>query len=86
MNGERNSVLNRVHQAGFALDEAVLYLDTHPFDQAALSYYRQARDEQKKAMAEHQAKVGPLSSDLVDCADSWGWVREPWPWEREANY
>lgn len=86
MNSEQKKTLNRVHQAAFALDETVLYLDTHPQDAAALAYYRQARDELKKRKAEHLQKKGPLTNDLVDCTGSWSWTQEAWPWEREANY
>ena len=86
MINERKEALNRLHRAGFAVDEAVLYLDTHPCDAAALAYYRQARDEQKRATAAYEAKIGPASADWVEGCGGWRWVEEPWPWEREANY
>ena len=60
---ERRCTLNRVQQAGFAVDEAVLYLDTHPCDSNALAFYQKARDEQKRAVCEYNAKIGPLTND-----------------------
>ena len=55
---ERSCILNRLQQAGFAVDEAVLYLDTHPCDHRALAFYQKARDEQRRAACEYTAKIG----------------------------
>ena len=74
---ERGRILNRVQQAGFAVDETVLYLDTHPCDANALAYYQKARDEQKRAICEYTAKIGPLTSDLVEPANRWSWTDCP---------
>mgnify|MGYP002557935434 CR=1 FL=1 len=63
---ERSCILNRVQQAGFAVDEVVLYLDTHPCDSKALAFYQKARDEQKRAVCEYNAKIGPLTNDMVE--------------------
>ena len=66
---ERSCILNRVQQAGFAVDEVVLYLDTHPCDSKALAFYQKARDEQKRAVCEYNAKIGPLTNDMVEPAN-----------------
>ena len=35
----RDQLLMRVYETGFALDDILLYLDTHPSDQEAMNYY-----------------------------------------------
>ena len=42
MNQNCSQLLDYITQVSFAVDEVVLYLDTHPYDPAALDYYHQA--------------------------------------------
>lgn len=49
-------------------------------------FHQKARDEQKRAVCEYNAKIGPLTNDLVEPANRWSWTDCPWPWEKEANY
>ena len=62
------------------------YIWIPPCDANALAYYQKARDEQKRAICEYTAKIGPLTSDLVEPANRWSWTDCPWTWEKEANY
>ena len=39
MCGCKNQLMKNVYETGFALDEILLYLDTHPTDQEAMNYY-----------------------------------------------
>ena len=82
---ERSCILNRVQQAGFAVDEVVLYLDTHPCDPSALAYYEKMNALRRRAMDDYNARFGPLSATDVNVANGWTWVDNPWPWEVEAN-
>ena len=41
MTHEHRHLLAKVMAEGFALDDALLFLDTHPDDEAALSYYQE---------------------------------------------
>ena len=36
--GSRNSQLSRINEVSFAVDDMLLYLDTHPCDRKALEY------------------------------------------------
>lgn len=80
---EREKMMRIVMQEDFCVNEAVLYLDTHPVDRAALQYYNTHRDALSKAVAEYEEKYGPLSvygnGDMTD----WQWINNPWPWEGE---
>ena len=69
----------------FAMFDTQLYLDTHPNDMVAMNMfnsYKKAHDEYKK---QFEAQFGPLTAEGGAPGESWAWVRDPWPWEREAN-
>ena len=50
MNQNCSQLLDYITQVSFAVDEVVLYLDTHPYDPAALDYYHQAVRARENAM------------------------------------
>lgn len=70
-----------IMEVSFALEDVVLYLDTHPCDKDALCYYEQYRNMRKQAVDEYTRMYGPLSSKDVDNTNYWKWVNTPWPWE-----
>lgn len=39
MNETARTLMQRIYEASFAVDDIVLYLDTHPDDMNALNYY-----------------------------------------------
>ena len=41
MNREKHNLLAYITQVSFAMDDTVLFLDTHPCDKEALCYYEQ---------------------------------------------
>lgn len=45
-----SALLQAVYEASFAMDDVILYLDTHPSDQDALNYYQYVSDLRKQAM------------------------------------
>ena len=79
---ERQRMLRRVQIYEFALDDARLYLDSHPCDRAALDYYKKHQDLREKAYQEFVQRFGPLMANDNVYTDKWTWVEEPWPWER----
>lgn len=82
---DRKQAMNMVYQTGFALDDAVLYLDTHPTDKKALEYYCMMKAAYKKAYDEYTCNFGPLNArDVKTENDKWNWVKTPWPWELEG--
>ena len=70
-----------IDQVSFAMDDVVLYLDTHPCDQQALDYYQYVRGLRKEAMEAYAAQCGPLTKDQINEGNYWNWVNDPWPWE-----
>ena len=83
MNGNwmnSDALMQRVYETGFQIDDILLYLDTHPGDQNAMAYYRNAQEANRQAAAAYERAVGPL---MVTQAEGtvWNWINSPWPWE-----
>jgi spore coat protein JB len=70
-----------VYETGFAMDDILLYLDTHPQDREALAYYEKVREDWMRARCAYVSKVGPLTFDDVTGVNKWTWIERPWPWE-----
>lgn len=84
-NSTCNALLNQVYQTGFAVDDVILFLDTHPCDTAALAYYQQVRALYKNAVQAYEAQCGPLFMTDVNDTSYWTWSNDPWPWEGRCN-
>ncbi len=90
MTVEQKKLLDHIDAVSFAAYDTMLFLDTHPDDAEALSYYCQMIQERKKALDEYQQKFEPLIAEGV-CKDNcncngkaWTWATTPWPWERRG--
>ena len=82
MRADINPLLAQIYEIGFAMDDIVLYLDTHPTDQNALTYYQEVKRLQDEAVGYYEATYGPLFYGDVDVSkDGWSWINDPWPWE-----
>ena len=68
---DKEKMLRYVQELGFAIDDVVLYLDTHPTDQNALKYFNHYNRLANQARQEYSAKFTPLT---ISCAD----VSVPW--------
>lgn len=79
----QKQLLQHIHEVGFAVDDVLLYLDTHPCDGEALAYCGKMTSMRKEAVQAYSRRFGPLT---VECAGenadgSWEWIAQPWPWE-----
>lgn len=72
-------LLQKVYETGFALDDAVLYLDTHPGCTNGWNYYLQAKQLNDAAIDAYEQVCGPLMNTSV--SQPWNWLDNPWPWE-----
>ena len=74
--------MQRINQYSFAVNDATLFLDTHPYDSEAMAYFQKYRELRVEALREYAKYYAPL---LVDYASNetvpWSWANEPWPWE-----
>ncbi len=83
MQAEQKKLFDYIHEIGFSQYDLLLYLDTHPDDAEALSYYRQLTEARKNAVYEYQKKFAPLRAENEPVSGSnWKWSTTPWPWER----
>ena len=61
MNETARKLMKRIDDASFAMDDVILYLDTHPDDRNALNYYRYVVALRKEAVKAYEASFGPLT-------------------------
>ncbi len=73
---ERELLMDKINQVSFALDDLVLFLDTHPKQQEAISLRKQLIEERKRLLKEHDEKYYPLTKDCEGL-----WTEGPMPWE-----
>lgn len=81
----RGALLTYINEISFAAYDALLYLDTHPYDREAMEYFDTCNDRRNIAIADYQHRFGPLNltmpgSDGLN-QQSWQWCLQPWPWE-----
>lgn len=84
-NNNSKSCLARLRAIDFALYETVLYLDAYPDNAEALAYYHRMLTQRKALVAEYEQNVGPLTVCGNVSTTGWDWIKNPWPWEYEAN-
>ena len=89
-NGMESTACKALHRRLQALDfsiiDTVLYLNAYPDSKEALAYYQKLiaeRDSLKMGLA--QTCRTPVTSFDNASADSWDWIKGPWPWEASAN-
>lgn len=80
----RQSLLKKISEVSFAVDDLLLYLDTHQEDEKALGLYRENEEKRKKYMAQYAASYGPLTIEDALKSESckWQWAQQPFPWEK----
>ena len=80
----REELMYLIQQAGFALVDANLFLDSHPQNQMALDYFTDVQRQYTELQAEYEMMFGPLPAFDTDTEQGWTWIQAPWPWELEA--
>lgn len=73
---ERERLMAQISAVSFALDDLVLFLDTHPAQQEAVSLRKQLIEERKRLLKEYDQKYYPLTKDCEGV-----WTEGPMPWE-----
>ena len=77
--------LTELQTLAFAVQELVLYLDTHRDDREALELYRNYQKLYDKCREEYGKHHGPLNHTRDSEAESYDWLDDPWPWEYCKN-
>ncbi len=81
----RSKLMKTIQTLSFAVHETVLYLDGHPNDRRALSYFTDQNEKLRQAVNMYETNFGPLTAGGFDGGDEWTWISGPWPWKYEAN-
>ncbi|MDD3338980.1 MAG: spore coat protein CotJB [Lachnospiraceae bacterium] len=84
-NYSQEQLLQWIDQISFTCFDMALYLDTHPEDAKAQSFYNEKLRLRKEALEEYARCYGPLTLDYVREDNAWAWVLQPWPWEAKAR-
>ena len=84
-NKSKYALLKEIMALNFAVNDLVLYLDTHPSDCRAIRMHSEYAEKVMKLTEEYQKLYGPLTVNFTSTNDNcWQWSDEPWPWERGA--
>ena len=77
--------LHELQALCFAIAELGLYLDTHADDNEAFALYQSYVKLQKEGTAAYEKQYGPLTAAAAADGAAYDWLRDPWPWEYDAN-
>ena len=85
-NNSQAQLLHKINEVSFAVDDILLYLDTHPCCEEAFAYYQENAAERRRLMKEYAKRYGPLTiDDALESGESiWKWAEQPFPWEKEG--
>lgn len=77
----RQKLLMEINETSFAVNDIMLYLDTHPDDKKALEFFHDNMQKRKRALEEYEKQYTPLTMDYCKHEEKWKWGEEPVPWE-----
>ncbi len=85
--GSKAQLLQKINEVSFAVNDILLYLDTHPCCEKGMALYREYAAERKKLMKEYAQCYGPRTVDdaLESDGNTWKWMEQPFPWETEGG-
>lgn len=82
-NSYQSEMLRKIDAVSLAMQDTVLFFDTHPEDPDALAYFDECSKTRNEMLEAYAKEYGPLIIDDVTTsnADYWDWINQPWPWE-----
>lgn len=82
---DRESMMSRISEVSFALNDLTLYLDTHPTCENGLTLFHDLMNERLELLARYAKNYNPLTqaSIITGGVDemTYGWGEGPAPWE-----
>ena len=73
--------LGEVMALDFVAHELALYLDTHSEDEDAFELYKNVLNLSKSTKEKYVKLYGPLTQQDMSQAQSYTWLKNPWPWD-----
>lgn len=80
---DRDMLIKKIGMLKFALVDIDLFLNTHPGDSQMLRKRAEYERELAPLVESYEQKFGPLTKS-ENTANTWTWVKDPWPWDTEA--
>ena len=77
----RKELLSWINTVSFLAYDMALYLDTHPDDTAAMSYFQKYSQMRQQAIENYSSKYEPITMDSIGSESHWNWATKPQPWE-----
>src|SRR5689334_5809427 len=75
-------LLHELQAVDFVLVELTLYLDTHPWDEAAIQQFNAFAQKRAELARAYEMKYGPLMQFGHSFSPpTWQWAEAPWPWQ-----
>ena len=83
----RMQLLQEINEVSLAVNDILLFLDTHPCDKKAMDFYKDTAYRRRELMTLYAREFGPLTVDdaLESDGDTWKWMEQPFPWEQEGG-
>ena len=79
---EKNGTpLGELQSLGFAMHELGLYLDTHQYDEEAVSLFNQYAEMYEAAVQQYEQNGGVLMQSRLAQSGCYEWLENPWPWD-----
>ena len=83
---EKNGTpLGELQSLGFAMHELGLYLDTHQYDEEAVSLFNQYAEMYEAAVQQYEQNGGVLMQSRSAQSGCYEWLENPWPWDYKAG-
>lgn len=79
-------LLKKITVANFMVEDLSLYLNTHPNDCEAVDKYNHFLKEANEYKGMYEKYYGMISEHGSPNPCPWNWIKEPWPWEYDANF
>lgn len=86
MKMDKFELLKQITALNFMVEDLSLYLNTHPSDREALIKYNGYVKESLILKQEYEKCFGMIGEHDSYSPYPWQWIKEPWPWEYEANF
>ena len=77
--------LQELQSLSFAITELGEYLDTHSDDADAFALMKSYAELYSMGKQKYESMHGPLTQGHSAMMDSYQWLKDPWPWDYEAN-
>jgi spore coat protein JB len=81
MEDARTRMLEEIMALDFTLVDLNLYLNTHPYDQKAMTAFVNSSARAKMLRDKFEKTYGPITASSSNTYP-WPWINNPWPWDK----